>query len=65
MTCGLKPGCHIVVSVVSVVRKKFIGIEETLWSVCTSISLALRRVASRGAPVGFGVGDSWFKGAVM
>ena len=34
--CGLKPGFHIVVSVVSVVRKKFIGQIEFILSRTTS-----------------------------
>ena len=41
------------------------GIEETLWSVHISISPALRSVASRAAALEFGMGDMWFKSAVM
>ena len=41
------------------------GTEETLRSVCISISPALRSVASRVAVLEFGMGDMWFKSAVM
>ena len=41
------------------------GTEETLWSVRISISPALRSVASRVAALEFGMGDMWFKSAVI
>ena len=41
------------------------GTKETLWSVRISISPALRSVASRVAALEFGMGDVWFKSAVI
>ena len=41
------------------------GIEETLWSVHISILPAFRSVASCAAALEFGMGDMWFKSAVM
>ena len=41
------------------------GTEETLRSVRISISPALQSIASRVAALEFGMGDMWFKSAVM